>query len=327
MHKKSSSLKHVVLGLLAICALAGAAAAAGAGGDRPVPPGHNFLFDKDAFSVIGSQSEGAASKAFSRLSLRLYGGYSNVAAGDVNDGSAFYFDLIEYYAAEGGATFTGGYSPLHGGYNFGADLIYQITPSIGIGLGAGYIRNSADSLATYTDEDFSVDITVNPKLAVVPIRLGAFFTFPLGGKLNLTADAGATYYAGLQFDATQRLDYIDDSWMEQSLSGRERSGADIGFQGGLGFEYMFSPKMGFFVEAAGRYAKLKNFEQVSGITNYSDGSSDTVDGKLYIVTDTIGTTEINMFTIEETPPTEGDVREPKFDLSGFSLQAGIRIRF
>jgi hypothetical protein len=39
---------------------------------------------------------------------------------------------------------------------------------------------------------------------------------------------------------------------------------------------------------------------------------------------------ISMFTVEETPPVD-DVdttfREPKFDLSGFSLQAGFRIRF
>ena len=319
--------------LLAICLLAGAvplaAAAAGGEGDRPVPPNHGFLFDKDAYAILGSQGETGGSQAFSKLSLRLYGGYSYIGAADVNEGSDFYFELVELYAAQSKGTVTGSYSPLHGGLDFGADLIYQITPNIGVGLGAGYMRNSRRSTATWAFDATEYVLTAEPVLTAIPVRLGVFLTFPVGGRINLTADAGAAYYAGLKFDATQRVDFNATEWQEMSVGSIEAGSANVGFQGSLGLEYMVSPKMGFFIEAAGRYAKLGNFDQVTGISNSSGGGSETTDGKLYIATDTDPDFPVSMFTIEETPPVDTafeTYREPKFDLSGFSLQAGIRIR-
>jgi Outer membrane protein beta-barrel domain len=320
------SVLILILGCFALGAVAWAAPA-GTGG-RPVAPGLAFLFDKDAFAIPGAQAEPAGSGGVSKFSLKLYGGYNHMLAADVNDGSRYFFDLVDYYVAEGGGTATGGYKPLHGGYDFGGDLIYQITPTLGIGVGAGYMRSTANSLLTYTEDIMSVDITADAMLSAIPLRLGLFLDVPMGGKLNLTANAGAAYYAGLKFDATQGLSFGPDDWMSQNVVGTERSGADIGFHGSLGFEYKFSPKMGFFVEAAGRYAKLKNFKTVTGTTEASDETPDTTVGVLYIVSETIGTQEISMFGVSDTPPIgiEG-VREPKFDLSGFSLQAGIRIRF
>ena len=54
-----------------------------------------------------------------------------------------------------------------------------------------------------------------------------------------------------------------------TIEGSQRSGADIGFHGSLGLEYMLSPKLGFFIEAVGRYAKLKNFDLVTGTQDSS----------------------------------------------------------
>jgi hypothetical protein len=271
---------------------------------------------------------GGAENGFSKFSLKLYGGYSHIMATDINDGSAFYFDLIEAYAAEGFGTFTGGYKPVHGGYNFGADLIYQITPALGIGLGVGYMRNASDSLATWSEGEESVDILGDATITAMPIRLGLFLTVPLGDKFNLTADAGAAYYLGLKLNASQGLEWAADDWMRMTLEASERSGLDIGFHGALGFEYRISPKLGFFVEAVGRYAKFKNFEMVTGLSEYSDGSSDTTEGRLYIGDETLGDYEVSMFTIvEEGDIPDPDWREPKIDLTGFSLQAGFRIRF
>jgi len=115
--------------------------------------------------------------------------------------------------------------------------------------------------------------------------------------------------------------------MSLNITGSERSGADIGFHGSLGLEYKFSPKIGFIVEAVGRYAKFKNFESVMATVETAGGTPATTEGVLYIFSDTIDSQELTMFTVSATPPTEGTYREPKFDLSGFSLQAGIRIHF
>jgi len=302
MHKKLFFSKLTVIGFLAVGLLAVTLPAAGQDG---------------------------GSKAFSRLSLKLYGGYSHIAAGDLNEGTDYYFEILEIYSAQGYGTVTGEYKPVHGGYDFGADLIYQITPTIGVGLGAGYMRNSKRSAGNWTNEAEDVDITIDSALSAIPIRLGVFLTVPAGGRLNLTADAGAAYYLGLKLDGTQRLDNGTD-WEEMSVGSTEAGSSNIGFHGSLGFEYKLSPMMGFFVEAAGRYAKLGNFDAVTGIQNSSFGGGDTTDGKLYIVTQTNPDFPVSSFTIEDTPPVDDEFatyREPKFDLSGFSLRTGIRIRF
>jgi hypothetical protein len=315
-----------LVGFLLVGTLAWAGpAGAGGKGNRPVPPG--FLFDKDAYAIPASQVDAGGSQALKRFSLRLYGGYNYMSAGDVNEGSDLYFELVEAYIAEGYGAATGGYSPLHGGYDFGADLIFQITPAIGIGLGAGFMRSSADSLATFTPEaDVSIGMTGKTTLSAVPIRIGLFFTVPLGGKLDLVANAGAACYAGLKLSAMQGLEWAADDWQRMTIEASDRSGADIGFHGSLGFEYKFSPTMGFFVEAVSRYARFGNFSMATGTMEFSDDDPDTTEGTLYIVSQNVNGTEFSTFTIG-TEIASGTFREPKIDLSGFSLQAGIRIRF
>jgi hypothetical protein len=316
----------LVFSVLAVGLLAAAAASAAEG---PEKPKIDFIYPKDfeGISLAIQDAPTPAAKA-SKLSVKLYGGYSHVLAGDVNDGSDYYFEILEAYSAEGYGTVTGSYKPVHGGYNFGGDIIYQLSPKIGLGLGVGYMSNSSDSLGTWEYELDAVTLTAASTLTAMPVRLSLFFTTPLSNKLNLTADAGADYYAQVKLEATQGLEFAADDWMDMTVEGCERSGMDIGFHGSLGLEYMLSPKLGLFVEAAGRYAKLKNFELVTGTSENSSGELDTIEGKLYIYTDDFDTYEISGFTIVETgDPVDPEYREPKIDLSGFSLQAGIKIRF
>ena len=314
----------LVSALAVACLLGWPATAAGADETGPRTEGISFTFPQ-----MTPDDAGGGANA-SRISLRLYGGFSRIGAADLNAGFDGYYELIELYEASGFGTVTGGYTPLKNGYNAGADVIYQITPRIGIGIGAGYLRTSANSLATLAVEGDAIDLPATATLSAIPIRLGVFLTFPLGGKLNLTADAGAAYYAALKLDATQRIEFDDGDWLEMSINAQRSSFANLGFQGSLGFEYMFSPKMGFFVEALGRYARFKNFETATGSYRDSFGSSDTTEGKIYLQTETFGEGSWSIFIVEETPPTPGEgftYSEPKIDLSGFSLQAGIRIRF
>jgi hypothetical protein len=287
--------------------------------------------EAEAAISLALQEPGTPAEKISRLSVRLYGGYSHLAAGDINAGSDGYFELIELYTAvEPTWTMTGGYSPLHVGYNFGADLIFQLSPNIGVGVGAGYLRSSKNSLMTVTTDTEEITLTAEPTISAIPIRLGLFFTLPVANKISLTADIGGAYYAGLKFDAWQRMTYADASWDQMGLSA-SKSG-NLGFQGSLGLEYEFSPMMGFFVELAGRYASFKNFPTATGTEESSDGTPSSSEGKIYLVGMDWGFGEFDWITLSETPPVVGEYdvvsfREPKFDLSGFSLQAGIRIRF
>jgi len=310
------------------------------GADLLFPPGFDGLFDKVYYEAKGKASKSAQAtaapatgepKKSSSLSLRLYGGFNRLAAGDLNEGFDGYFELFELYNALGFADTTGGYNPVHAGYNFGADFVFQLSPMIGVGIGAGYLRSSASSLMTVAFEVDELILEGTPTLSAMPIRLALFFTLPLSGKFNLTADVGGNYYAALKVDAAQRLTFPDESWDEMSFSASRSSLSDnLGFQGSLGFEYKISSKMGLFFEAVGRYASFKNFNTVMGLERDSDGGEDTNEGKLYLQTFTYPEGTYSAFTIESTPPApdppEVTYREPKIDLSGFSLQAGIRIR-
>jgi len=353
MRARVKSLGVLVSALLVTCSLSWPEEAK-KGPDKPVvtnpeingadllfPPGFDRLYDKIYYDTKGTTSKlpqataGAATgepkKKSSPLSLRLYGGFNRLAAGDLNEGFDGFFELFELYAADVGASTTGGYNPLHAGYNFGADLIFQLTPNIGVGIGAGYLQISKSSLMTLSFEGEELTLTGTPTLSAMPIRLAVFFTLPLGGKFNLTADAGAAYYAALKLDAKQRLEVAADNWEEMSLSASRSSLSDnLGFQGSLGFEYKISQKMGFFLEAVGRYARFKNFDTATGTSQSSGGDPVTDVGKIYLETNTIaGIGSWSSFIISEAVPLpDPDVtyREPKIDLSGFSLQAGIRIR-
>lgn len=290
----------------------------------------SFLFDREAFGIKGLQAETGGAEGFSRLSLRLYGGYSYIGAGDVNTGSRGFFDLLELYAAYGLGTFSGEYKPLHGGFDAGIDLIYQLTPRIGLGLGIGFLRNSKASAGVYSDEGMTGAVTAAPTVSAIPIRLGAFFTIPVSPTLDLTAELGGAYYAGLEFDLEQRLEYDQTDWVEFMYSGGEAGSSPLGFHGGLGLEYKLSPKTGVFIQAVGRYAKLGNFKTASSIMNDSGGNSNTSDGVLYIRTETDLDWTYSNFVVRDTPPVDDadtTYREPKFDLSGLTLQAGVRFRF
>jgi len=266
----------------------------------------------------------------SPLALRLFGGYSQVEAGDMNEGLDGYFEIFELYQAEGYGTVTGGYTPLRSGYNFGADLVFQLTRHVGIGIGAGRLRFSESSRITWSYGS-DIDFSSTPTLSAIPIRLALFLTIPLGRRLNLTIDAGAAAYAALKLEARQRLESSDGHWLEASLNASRNAPFDnLGFQGSLGFEFMILPNTGFFVEALGRYARFENFAKATESLRNNEGDSETNEGRLYLETHTFYGKSYSQFRVAGTPPVSDPphlvYREPKIDLSGFSLQAGLRIR-
>ncbi len=291
------------------------------------------LPDIDWGASLGLAKQASAessSSLFSRLSVRLYGGFNYLSARDVNTGAEGYFSLLRLYQAEG-ATVTGGYNPLHSGYDFGGDLVFQITRNIGVGVGIGYLQSSRDSAADLADIGGTITITESAAIKAMPIRLGVFLSLPVARRLSLTADAGAVYYAGLKFDSSNMLDFNDGTTIDFTFHAERSNLSDnLGFQGDLGLEYRLSRTLGFFVEAAGRYARFKTFDQATETVTPSDGTPTSINGKLFIMDQTLTIGHFQMFLVSPTPPVPDlDVtfREPKIDLSGFSLQTGIRIRF
>jgi Outer membrane protein beta-barrel domain len=322
--RSRSFISGLVLGVLAVGLFAAVPLIAD---ERSQGSKLDYIYPKDFEGIsLAVQDAPAPAAKFSRLTVKLYGGYDYMSAGDVNSGTRYYFDILDLYAAEGYGTITGGYKPLHGGVNVGGDVIYQLSPGFGIGLGFGYLRSSANSAATWTDVE-TVTITTEARLTGMPIRLGAFFSAPISKRINLITDVGVDYFLGVKLHGMQGLDWSETDWEHMILEASERSGLDIGFHGNLGFEYSLTPKIGLFIEAAAQYADLKNFESVTGTAETFEGT-DTTEGKLYLGSQVAAGHSISTFTIVAPgDPLPGSYfREPRIDLSSLSIRAGFRIR-
>jgi opacity protein-like surface antigen len=268
-----------------------------------------------------------------KIDLRLHGGYSYLSAGDVNTGSGGYFEFYKLLADYSGWAYEGGYKPVHAGYDAGVDVVFLLSPRVGIGVGAGYLRSSGSAEMTLVPETDEMVFNGGPTLSAIPIRLGLYYSLPLGGKLSLTANAGAAFYAGLRFEDRFHVEQSGIFSTQEIVASRWSLSANLGFQGGLGLDYKISSKMGFFIEAQGRYARFKNFGKATIKVASSEGGSQTREGKIYLRTQTLSADPLivfNAFVVQSTPPSPDPpdlvISEPKFDLSGFCLQAGFRIR-
>ncbi len=264
--------------------------------------------------------------AGSKISLKLQGGWTYISGGDVNHGTQAYFDWREdlWPASEGG------YRALHHGFELGGDIIFELSRTLGIGIGSGYLEASRLS-QMWLDEGTNFDETVQaePKLSAIPIRLGLFLTFPLTKRVNLTANAGASYY----FQAR----YSDDwgSWYSPDYSYihawittiAEKRGISLGFDGGLGIEYKLFNKVFVCLDAKGRYARFRGLEGTSEFSSY-EYDPFSIQGKLYYESVPMLPDAPRLIMVQSDPP-DGPGGEPRLavvDFSGVSLQAGIRIR-
>ena len=284
-------------------------------------------------ALLSEPIPAAAAGGGVKIDLRIHGGHSYLAAADVNTGSSGYYEFYKLLADYSGWAYEGGYKPVHAGYDAGAEVIFLLSSRFGIGIGAGYLRSSGNADMTLVTETSEMLFEGGPSLSAFPIRLGLYYSLPLAGRLSLTANAGAALYVGLRFK--DRFHMEQDSYFatQEIVANRTSLSKNLGFQGGLGLEYKIASKWGVFVEVQGRYARFENFGKATVHLASSEGGTDTREGKIYLRTQTLSADPLivfNAFVVESTPPTPDPpdllISEPKFDLSGFCLQAGIRIR-
>jgi len=259
--------------------------------------------------------------------LKLSGGIGYLSVGDLNASFQGWNDYFEeaWFGIEGGVE--GEYQLLHWGYDFSGEFIVYPIPELGIALGAGYLQVSKESTVEVSMFFGSEDITVNPKISAIPITLGVYFTPPLGSGVNLILSAGAGYYIGQmswEREVSGFLSDFTDTW--------KTTKGTLGFQGSLGFEFAFSPKVAFVIEGCGRYAKLKD---LSG--DFKRAGTDILGPFEWGGEYTMWYYEYSenaeyyprVYFYEEEPDNLNyrNVRKAEIDLSGFSIKAGFRFRF
>ena len=214
------------------------------------------------------------------VSVRVYGGWRQLWGGDINKAvenstrailARFYFYPEEVDVAANDR-----------GTEYGADLVFHLTPRFGFVGGIGLIESASESLIE------TPRISVGPpsgtstalRIRSVPVRFGAQYAYPLGRRLKLLVEGGAGLYF-TRFQWSERTEVYERARITD-LRG-ETSGYDIGLHGGVSLDIGLSDHVGLVVSAHAVYANiggLKGFREGT-YTYYQPGTRD--DGTLKIV--------------------------------------------
>ena len=261
----------------------------------------------------------AQSQAQSKFNLRLYGGLNMLGGGDLNAGAEGWFDFWDYLATAFGNSTDGEFSPANLGLNFGGDFIFMFNPNMGVGLGAGMLCASKESVMEWSNALYDGTFTHTVKASAIPIRLGFYYFLPAASNMNIFFNVGLGYYlAKANYTMIMEASGSSPETMES-----DASGGGLGFHGGLGLELSLSPMFGIIAELTGRFASFGGFEgeQRNGTTE---------SGTLYYFEGDLGTQTFPVIGVYDTEPSGSgvsDAREAKVSFTGFSFVIGAVVRF
>jgi len=256
-----------------------------------------------------------------KFGLKLMGGLAQIANKDLK---TEYEDVNRYYSNQTYTSIVGGsLKAPQQGYEAGGEIVIDLMPQIGIGLGAGYLLVEKES-ALELDVQGSGRQTnsTKPKISAIPFTASLYLGLPVGDFLNLKAFGGVGYYMG-KYEWNSTWTY--SSYAKKSTFESESN--VIGFHGGVSLEFNLADSFAFVVDGMYRVAKLKDLKgdyNFTGDPTLKDAYAWYVEGRSSSGEKWIET----MFMKEE--PTFGDVesvRKAEVDLSGFAAKAGFKIIF
>jgi len=255
----------------------------------------------------------AANAQAGQLSLKFNLGGTYLMGGDYNktmDGWRDY-ELTVLGPSE---TFVDNLKKLGLGYQVGAEVLYELSPSLAAGIEIGYLRASVTSWFSRTWHNYK--LTLTPTLSAVPVMLNIHYFMPLGGALKLHGTAGL----GILISHLN-MDYaIEDTFTPYNGTWIPKDKIAFGAKAGVGIEYGLTDTIALTFDVLGRYA------QISDLTGEYSG---TFDGSPYsgtatgFVYDVAGLYPI--FIMYETMPSYPNIRPATFGLGGLSALFGVRI--
>lgn len=285
--------------------------------------------------VFFSFVKGVQSKNFIKgFSIKFTGGYGNMAIGDINAVLEGIENLLNYYASVAGVAKEGELIELNRGFEYECEFIIDITEHFGIGIGAGYIQRKQPNEFTIEMGEFNeysyTSSSLNPKLSAIPIKLTIYYFIPIVSRLNLFLNGGIGYYFGkINYSVQDEVQMGDWQWVH--LEEIEAQDNGLGFHGGIGFEFSVTKNLAFYMEGAGRYAKLKDWEGDEILT--TNGDVERTAGTLWhygIPYGDNGRKYFSWLDIQKEKPNDPDIRNVKKavgDYSGFSFRFGLKIKF
>lgn len=261
------------------------------------------------------------------VKFRLYGGYGYLLGGDLNSGTEglgkMWLDLLDLL----GASRTGSFEAAHYGLQYGGDLVFMLSPNIGLGLGAESIGMSKSSTAISGLVGNPISVGFQAEASAIPLKASLFFCAPFGPGARMSLHLGVGYYLAKMSNQVRIEQMEGPEFIEYSASAESQA---LGFHGGLGFEFDLARNISLFIEAQGRYAKLGGFEGENVYASNSGTSREK--GALYYFESQGFTSEFySIIGCSDSAPAENsstkNVREAKIDLSGGTALGGIIFRF
>jgi len=233
------------------------------------------------------------------LSFYINGGVSLVSPDDLNRVINGYGD----YWSEADDIFTWGETKMMS--EVGAEVIFNLTDNIGIGVGAGYIfKNSSGEYGTSSDT-----ISQEFKFSFIPITGSLHFKLPVGNALNVLLQGGAGYYLG----------NIKHNYNSSSLMTLEDAKCNtLGIHAGVGVEIGMGSSAAIVISGLYRIANFKEWT----------GTRDGGEGNLYLYewySNYYGKYFPAMGIFDSAP--SGSARLAEINISGLVLKAGFKIGF
>ena len=247
------------------------------------------------------------------LTIKVSVGFNHVAAGEINDGLRGIVDYHKQLLSYSGYYFDREFEPFHSGFDYGVDAIYSLTSRIGIGVGAGYIWWGNRNWMPLSEPQYRRRLDSTPRVKAYPVRIGAFATIPVFKRIDLTLNAGPSYYFA---------QYTYNFNFSGLAIATRTKGQGWGYHGGIGLELKWNSRSTLFIEFQGRHAKINNFKGTEKRYGY------TIEGSLCYLEGGDGS-EIKglLYVLNEEMLIYPNIRKAIFDLSGFAINVGAKVKF
>jgi len=260
------------------------------------------------------------------IQLRLSSGLWRMDLGEVNSALLGWRDgLKQTWDLDPTQQFVSGdVIPLRLSIDFEAELVFSFSRWFKVGLSTGYAYGSFNEEATLlTFEQAAVlyERARPTKVSAYPFLASGYFNVPLGKKFNvyLRAGVGALLARYVSREAQKKV--TDERFSYTSYDNAKATG--LTYLGGLGLSYSFDESLGFFLEAAGRSARVDGF---SGENRLEEK------GVLYSYEEYLskaGFWQPKMHVLPEPPSSDivRNLREATVAFSGYSVKIGLLLKF
>jgi hypothetical protein len=262
-----------------------------------------------------------------RTALRLSAGWSSLDGGDFSRGLLGWLDLWAHAGSLWGiqTDVTGG--PGSWAAALGADVLFPLTSWLSFGMGAAWVSasdlytSSAEGNGGLVPDAQSIEMT--PR--ALPVRASLFGRIPLSGRLDVSMNAGVSYYYLARARAVYRRDW-EDYWEEDAF---DLKTSGLGYHGGLGLELELGRHVSVFVEGQVNRARLSKFFGTIDRAS-SEGGEESREGTLYALEFGLGDGEtfplVDVLDQAPAGPAFSRAAEAVIDFGGFGLAVGLLLR-